>query len=190
MSFNWDEVWENQSKKHTKLRDINGWEKTDMDPHQTVLTIKDRLNISFDDTLLEVGCGCGFLGEYFKKEVKQYSGLEKSQNLCNIAEDVIGAKIVCSDAANLPFKDNQFDYVVAYSIFQYFPSHEYAKKAMSEMERVADKGIYIGDLPTESHDSNHLLYAKKDFVDMWNVDKGLYVDKRFDVYTKVSQDDK
>ena len=43
----------------------------------------------------------------------------------------------------------------------YFPDMEYADRVVSEMKRVSKKGILIGELPTKSHESKHLLFTKK-----------------------------
>ena len=189
LPFDWDKIWENQTKKYNNLRDINGWGHSDMNPSLTVDSITNRLNLSLDDTMLEVGCGCGLLSELFIKNVKEYVGMDKQQNLIDLAKKSFDFNFICSEASNLPFNDNEFDYLISYSIFQYFPSDEYVKTTISEMKRVARKGIYIGDLPMESHEKHHHLYKKEDFNDEWNVNTGLYTNKRFDVYQKFNDNE-
>lgn len=184
MKFNWAEVWQRHAKKPLDLRRINGWTNTEICPSLTAQIIKNRLNLTLEDSILEVGCGCGFLTEFLKKEVREYVGLDQSENMVNLAKMVFDCNFVCAGASDLPFEDNEFDYVVAYSVFQYFPSQEYAEKTISEMKRVARKGVYIGDLPLESHDKNHLLYKQKQFAGDWSVGLGTYTKKRFDIYQK------
>jgi hypothetical protein len=41
------------------------------------------------------------------------------------------------------------------------------------MIRVAKKSVCVSDIPTESHDSNHLLFAES-FFDGWQISEGLY----------------
>ena len=86
-----------------------------------------------------------------------------------------------AECNNLPFENSSFDYVFAYSVFHYFPNIDYSKTAINEMLRVAKKGIFIGDLPFESHDKNHLLYSAEDFSD-WCITPGFYNCKRFNVF--------
>lgn len=47
--------------------------------------------------------------------------------------------------------------------FLYFPSQEYVDQVISEMKRVTKNGIFIGELPTVSHDSKHMLYNEDQF---------------------------
>ena len=184
-SIEWENIWQNKAlEKPLDLRKINGWENTKISPLLTTQIIKNRLNFTLKDSILEVGCGCGFLAEFLKKEVKEYTGSDQSQNMVNLAKSIFDCKFVCCEASSLPFKDNEFDYVIAYSVFQYFCSHGYVNKTISEMKRVAKKGIYIGDLPLESHEKNHLLYKQEQFDNSWSVTKGTYTEKRFDVHQK------
>jgi len=183
--INWENIWQRKAlERPVDLREINGWKDTKNSPSLTAQIIKSRLNLTLEDSMLEVGCGCGFLTEFLKKEVKEYTGLDQSQNMINLAKMIFDCNFVCCGASDLPFEDDEFDYVVAYSIFQYFPSQEYAERAISEMKRVTKKGIYIGALPLESHDKNHLLYKQEQFAGDWSVGKGTYTEKRFDIYQK------
>ena len=66
---------------------------------------------------------------------------------------------VYSEANDIPFKDNYFDKCFSWGVFLYFPSAEYAGQVVSEMKRVTKDGIFIGELPMESHDAKHMLYT-------------------------------
>ena len=154
-----------------------------MDPESVALKIKKSLDISATDTLLEVGCGCGYLGEQLMKvATPHYQGIEKSKNLCDIAQKTLDVPVECTDAANLPFDDNSFDYVVVYSIMQYFPDREYADRAIAELKRVARKGVYVGDVVIESHDESHTTFPLDYFKSDWVITTGTYSDKRYDMH--------
>ncbi|MBQ3513266.1 MAG: methyltransferase domain-containing protein [Lachnospiraceae bacterium] len=89
---------------------------------------------------------------------------------------------IVSEANELPFKDNYFDKCFSWGVFLYFPSWEYTLQALKEMERVMKGSIFSGELPKESHDTKHQLYAEKQFVDLvFDVERGwleLYCDVR------------
>ena len=51
-----------------------------------------------------------------------------------------------SEADNLPFEDNYFEHVFVFSIMQYFPDTVYLNRVLAELDRVAIKTIFIGDL--------------------------------------------
>ena len=61
------------------------------------------------------------------------------------------SKLVQCEAACLPFKENYFDRVLCYNVFQYFPGRKYAGEVIKELFRVTKKGgiIMIGDVPSK-----------------------------------------
>ena len=93
MKFAWDEVWQNQTKKHTNLRKINGWGDTNISADDVVDSIKNRLDLTLDDSMLEVGAGCGFLGILFQKEVNEYVATDKSKNMVNLGKQILDCNL-------------------------------------------------------------------------------------------------
>tara|TARA_Y100000034_G_C6876173_1_gene400742 strand:+ start:1313 stop:1876 length:564 start_codon:yes stop_codon:yes gene_type:complete len=182
MKFDWEEIWQRKAlEKPYNLKVINGWEKVNIFSSSVVQTIKKRLNLISGEYLLELGAGSGFLTKYFLRETKNYIGSDISKNMVNLAKSIFDCDFINCEASDLPFDNEQFDYVIAYSIFQYFPSHKYAQKVISEMNRVSKKGIYIGDMPICSHDNNHTLYKREEF-DGWSTSEGIYTNERFDAW--------
>jgi ubiquinone/menaquinone biosynthesis C-methylase UbiE len=90
--------------------------------------IAGKLELSKDNTLLDVGCGNGFYLKLFKckatgvdpseKLIKQYKG--KHNLMVGVAE-------------NLPFPNNTFDFVISLTAIHNFND---IRKGMEEMERV------------------------------------------------------
>ena len=179
---NWLEVWERKASEETgDLKKLNGHEKTSIDPQELASLISSKLNIQKSDRVLEVGAGAGMIAQYLDCN---YVGTDYSKNMCDKHTDILGNKMFCCEANKLPFEDNQFDKVFAFSVFHYFPNQKYASEAAQEMLRVAKEAVFIGDLPLTSHDSDHLLYDKEQWSD-WDILDGYFRDSRFNIFKGV-----
>ena len=95
-------------------------------------------------SLLDVGCGTGFLIDLLAKQRKaRYVGLDLSSEMIRMAEkkQIQGAKFTCGTADRLPFPDGTFGIVTCSQSFHHYP---YPDKAMSEAFRVLKSGgLYI-----------------------------------------------
>ena len=96
------------------------------------------------DSLLDVGCGTGFLINMLAEQHKaDYVGLDLSTEMIRMAEkkQIPGARFINGTADNLPFPDASFDIVTCSQSFHHYP---YPEKAMQEAFRVLKPGgIYI-----------------------------------------------
>lgn len=181
--FDWKEIWDKkgQSEK-TDLIYLSGYEKTNITPGQVAKGISDILNIDSDTAVLEVGCGAGMLAQQL---ICDYTGVDYSEPLIKKHKQLVGSKLAVAKADNLPFSDEIFNCVFAFSVFQYFPSVEYTNAAISEMLRVCMRGgkIFIGDLPMKSHSEDHLLYGIDDMQKRgFNISNGFYNPDRFNAW--------
>ena len=95
-------------------------------------------------SLLDVGCGTGFLIDLLAKEHQaDYVGLDLSDEMIKMAEkkNIQGARFIVGTADKLPFEDETFDIVTCSQSFHHYP---YPEKAMAEAFRVLKKGgLYI-----------------------------------------------
>lgn len=85
--------------------------------------ILDR--ISKKGTLLDVGCGAGFLTNRMAKEGFQVTGVDLSQESLNVAErydTTKTAKYIKADACHLPFADDSFDVVTTLDFLEHVPN--------------------------------------------------------------------
>ena len=101
------------------------------------------------NSILDAGCGNGLVLSHLKEHFRQIYGIDYSLNMVRAAQKLIPNGIfIQAEASNFKFDDNQFDRVLAYSIFHYFASSEYALKSIHEMIRVCKKGgiVLIGDI--------------------------------------------
>ena len=184
--LDWKSIWIKKGENDfNDLKLLNGFEKTSINPKSVSIEIADLLDINKDTEVLEVGCGAGMLAENLK--CGHYVGTDYSHTLIKKHKEILDNEVYVCEANNLPFKNNTFDVVFAYSIFQYFPNLQYAEDVISEMTRISRKAIFIGDLPLNSNESNHTLYSKEDFYD-WKITNAFYNNcggERFNVHKKI-----
>jgi ubiquinone/menaquinone biosynthesis C-methylase UbiE len=72
-------------------------------------------------------------------------------------------RFVLAEAARLPFRPQSFDKVFSYSVFHYFPDHDYVKRATASMLEVCGKGgtVLIGDVQDEAKKPEYLSYLQE-----------------------------
>jgi len=178
----WKEVWDRKGSSDTSdIRTIDGFESTVADLEKIAANIVKVMDIKPEDTVLEVGCGAGGVAQYLNCN---YVGVDYSVPMIKKHIKFLENSVLWSEANDLPFKDKSFDKAFIYGISHYFPDHEYADQAFAELKRVAKKGIFIGDLPVESHREEHLLYKKEDFKG-WKIMDPDYNPLRFNVYLEL-----
>ena len=179
---NWKNIWDAKGDSNIMdLKVLSGHENTPIEPRGLATLISDNMKLETDDKVLEVGAGAGMIAQYL---LCDYTGSDYSESLCHKHRQILGNVVVHCAADSLPFEDNSFDKVFAFSVFHYFDNHDYAIRVLREMERVATKLVFIGDLPYQSHDSDHLLYTKEMFPD-WHPIDGFYRDTRFNILKKL-----
>ena len=108
--------------------------------HDIAAQIKD---LSYE-SLLDVGCGTGFLMELLTKQrPARYCGVDLSDEMIRVAKgkQIEGVEFVVSSADKLPYPDETFDIVTCSQSFHHYP---YPEKAMQEAKRVLRPGgLYI-----------------------------------------------
>lgn len=91
-------------------------------------------------SILDVGCGGGFLSNELAKRGFDVTGVDLSSESLRVARafDETGkVKYICADAFNLPFPDNSFDAVSAMDFLEHVEEPE---KIIQEMSRVLKPG--------------------------------------------------
>ncbi|MCX5677992.1 MAG: class I SAM-dependent methyltransferase [Candidatus Omnitrophica bacterium] len=90
--------------------------------------------------ILDVGLGGGFIfGELKRKNGVRCFGIDLSPELVGRLKD---PRVCVADAKNIPFKDRQFDLVLAADILEHLKD-EYFDESVSELKRVSRKYILI-----------------------------------------------
>ncbi len=93
--------------------------------------ILHNIKLKKEDKLLDVGCGTGFYHGLFKCEV---TGVDPSEELLKQCK----SKTVKSSAEKLPFKDNEFDWVISITSVHNFKDIE---KGLDEIKRVGNQYV-------------------------------------------------
>ncbi len=169
----WKQIWTRKGRAAGSVTDLlayDGYEATKVDMEEVARQITRRLDIQKTDKVLEVGCGAGALAQYLDCD---YVGIDYSPTLVQKHIELLHHSVLTGEAADLPFKDQSFDKVICYGVYLYFDNKEYAANATKELLRVARKGVLIGEIPMQSHRTEHLLFSKEEFED-WNLSDGFY----------------
>lgn len=178
----WKQIWVRKGKAEGKdLLAFDGYEATQVDMEEVARQITKRLDIQKGDKVLEVGCGAGALAQYLDCD---YTGMDYSHTLVKKHIEILNNSVLTGEAADLPFKDHSFDKVICYGVYLYFDNKEYAKKATSELLRVARKSVIIGELPIRSHRKEHLLFTTDEF-EGWEISDGFYDPYRNDRFNAI-----
>ena len=107
-------------------------------------TFANYWNLNSKSTLLDVGCGKGFMLYDLKRYIKGINvmGLDISTYAINNSLEDIKSNLIIGNATNLPFSDNSFDVVVSINTI-----HNLNKKdcaiALKEIQRVTKKYSFI-----------------------------------------------
>lgn len=95
--------------------------------------------------LLEVGCGTGFFLKTFWEAGFDVTGLDRSPGMISQARARMGDRVDfhLGVAEELPFNDNEFDFVALITVLEFCND---PGQALREAHRVARKGILVGFL--------------------------------------------
>ena len=105
-----------------------------------------RLGAIVGDSMFEVGCGAGALLLVFHKAGYPVAGIDYSPTLIQYAQQAMpGMPFAVGEANTL--SGSVHDYVLANSVFSYFPDMEYAHEVVARMLAMAGKGAAILDVP-------------------------------------------
>ena len=192
--LNWDDIWEKKGNTETNdLFLLNGWEKTNFQPKLFIENILKFLDIKKNDSVIEIGCGSGLLSTYLKNY--KYYGVDNSLSLVNKHIKLLNNIVLNFNSTEFIFKDKYFNYCICNSMLEYLKNEDELNKTIDQMERITNKGIYIGSIrfktrktKQEKHKYNgvftHFVINKQYFIDRgFTIIKNLFEnEERFDAY--------
>lgn len=129
--------------------------RTDMSHFVEIVTsIRNVLEITDSDSILDVGCGNGHLLKMLAPS-NSLSGIDYSENMIHQARNLLKGDFRIGCANLLPWPSECFDKVLCYSILHYMDSEQMGLMVIRECIRVCKQGgaILIGDILDKNHEA-------------------------------------
>lgn len=154
-----DEKWDKVEKINEALHDAYAKEYSqenkpnilsDENYREIRNNVAEILKGATNPKILDIGCGTGFILRACSKFSNNLYGVDISLEMLKKARD-IGATLVKSSAASLPFPDNFFDLVTIHSTLHHFQEIE---PVLKEARRVLAPGGYL----YTDHDPNRSFF--------------------------------
>jgi SAM-dependent methyltransferase len=147
----WQGVWEENIAFWTKAWAPLKTPYKQMPDLPYLTSIAERLKGENAVTVLDLGCGSGWLSVYLAncQSELEISGIDLAPQAIKLAEqwaseDGLSIKFRVGDVAALPYEEGRFDAVVANSIFEHL-TLELAQAALLEAKRVLKPGgVFFG----------------------------------------------
>lgn len=100
------------------------------------------------DKVLDIGCGNGRFCEIIQEAGADYTGIDISEKLIEIAKKKFPkGMFIVGDALNIPFPEKSFDKVYAIALLHHIPSKDFRLKVLNEAKRVLKKnGLLIASV--------------------------------------------
>lgn len=113
--------------------------------------------------ILDLGSGTGMLSDFLNKEI---IGVDFSINMLKKSEN---KHRILGDAENLPFKNNVFDFVLSFTLFQNLPGF----KMFNEVKRILKtSSLFVLTILRKKYDENIRKGLEKNFFILKEVDCG------------------
>lgn len=93
------------------------------------------------EKVLDLGCGNGRLLQIFKEIDIDYTGVDSSEKLIEIAKKTYpSTKFQVADALHLPFPTNHFDKIYSVAVLHHIPSEEFRLQFLEGVRRILKPG--------------------------------------------------
>jgi len=158
------ELWEKWSEAKAKECGGSQWllskwetiEGVTWSQKKIELMVKDiagKLELGQEHSLLDVGCGGGWIDEELRRRCQTVFALDFAAEMLKAAASAApGLELVLGEAQSLPFKAESFDRLLSYFMFINFPEQEKILAALTECLRVLKPGgiCLAGQMPLKS----------------------------------------
>lgn len=134
----WDRAWRPVKTPYTQLPDL---------PY--LQDILDFLRQHDSRTILDLGCGSGWLSIFLARNGFDVTGVDISQQATNLGkmwaeQEQLTIRFDAADIAALPYRAGQFDAVVANSIFEHLTLDLAASTMDTVRHLLKTGGVFIG----------------------------------------------
>jgi cyclopropane fatty-acyl-phospholipid synthase-like methyltransferase len=147
-ALNWQEVWERKGsatdipddeiQKLAALMKINAWDNELVGVgletmRDTANSIRDLMTICPQDTLLDIGCGCGLVYYAMQGAPEKLHGVDYSASAIEVARKILPGNFYCCAAGEFVPEPGFFDKAISIGVFMYFPDLDYALAVVKKM---------------------------------------------------------
>ena len=158
MAGSWDEIWESRQldpgarSTLSALLSADGFDTptarlSEADWVHAIDGILDRIELSANRSIFEVGCGAGAFLYVLYTRGYIVSGIDRSSTLVKYARSVMPeGHFEVADADTFD-TTRRTDAAICNSVFLYFPSLDYADRVIRRMARKATRAVAILDVP-------------------------------------------
>jgi len=111
---------------------------------KTVIDFKAHWNLNKDNSILDVGCGKGFMIYDFVRLIPNITikGIDISEYAIKNSKSEVSNLLKVASADKLPFENDSFDFVISINTVHNLSLSD-CKKAIKEIVRVSKKGSFI-----------------------------------------------
>jgi SAM-dependent methyltransferase len=111
---------------------------------ETVKRFRDHYQLADNASVLDVGCGKGFMLHDFKELMPELTiaGLDISEYALENSIETVRSCLQIGNAKELPFEDNSFDLVISINTVHNLAPDE-CKQALREIQRVSRKHEFV-----------------------------------------------
>ena len=153
----WKEVWAKRTlsdscKGLQELIYADGFDsgagKIDIGHWKDYVTfIYQKIGVKKNDSIFEVGCGCGAFLYLFYGMGHKVGGIDYSASLIKIAEDTIeNMDFKVCEAIDIDTRE-KYDIVISNGVFHYFPDLNYSESVVKKMLDKCKRAIAILEIP-------------------------------------------
>ena len=135
-SQNWKEYFQRSAEYYSDPRFKMGYQiagrPVPMEViHTTINDVYDKMKLSSESILLDVGGGVGFFSKIFNQKIKSVVTTDISFNMMKSGHFSEGSCLVC-ESSFLPFRESSFNRLLCYSVFHYLENLDHVKKTILE----------------------------------------------------------
>ena len=165
---NWRRIWEGRGLDSDSavsletVMELDGFSATDPgDWVAGIERIRARMGAQASDSIFDVGCGAGaFLYPLRHQFHHVVGGIDYSEALVAVAQRAMpGMPFAVEEARRLDV-DERYDFVVAHSTFQYFPSVAYAEDVLRRMIAKSRKAVAVLDVNDATREEDYLAVRR------------------------------
>ncbi len=127
---------------------------------QVVKDFQYHWNLDKNSSILDVGCGKGFMIFDFIKLIPdlRIEGIDISNYAIKHSKEEVSSLLKVGDAMKLPYKDKSFDYIISINTIHNLDLEE-CKTSIKEINRVSKKGAFITVDAYNNEDEKKRMYA-------------------------------